>query len=72
MNFTISFNSVSYTHLDVYKRQGLDYPLNDTMIDDCHRLRSNDASLRPPGIIMKFVRRLYADTLLAKRRVKGA
>lgn len=47
-----------------------DYPINGTMFDVRHRMRSSDRVPRPPRIIVKFIRRLDADTLLAKRRVK--
>lgn len=50
--------------------RALDYPVEDVMVDACHRLRSRDGSDRPPGIIVKMVRRIDAEGLLHKRRVK--
>lgn len=56
--------------IELVKKLGMLWTINETTIDACHRLRSNDATLRPPGIIVKFVRRLDVDTLLGKRRDK--
>lgn len=50
--------------------RALDYPVEDAMIDACHRLRSRDGTSKPPGIVVKMVRRLDAEALLQKRRVK--
>lgn len=50
--------------------RALDYPIDDMKIDACHRLRSRDASGKPPGIIVRMVRRIDAEGLLQKRRVK--
>ncbi|XP_046666658.1 uncharacterized protein LOC124358401 [Homalodisca vitripennis] len=50
--------------------RALDYPVEDGMIDACHRLRTRDGSGKPPGIVVKMVRRLDAEGLLQKRRVK--
>lgn len=50
--------------------RALDYPVEDGMIDACHRLRTRDGSGNPPGIIVRMVRRLDAEGLLQKRRVK--
>lgn len=50
--------------------RALDYPVEDNMIDACHRLRTREGSGKPPGIIVKMVRRLDAEGLLQKRRVK--
>lgn len=58
--------------IDVVKKVGvaLNFPIDETMVDACHRLHSRDQSDRPPGIIVKMVRRLDVEGLLAKRRVK--
>lgn len=48
--------------------KALDYPIDDGMIDACHRLRSVGG--RPPGIVVKMVRRLDAEGLMQRRRVK--
>ncbi|XP_022201355.2 uncharacterized protein LOC111058164 [Nilaparvata lugens] len=50
--------------------RSLGYPIEDTMIDACHRLRSRVGSDKHPGIIVKMVRRLDSEELLQKRRVK--
>lgn len=50
--------------------RALDYPVEDGMIDACHRLRARDGSGKPPGIVVKLVRRVDAEGLLQKRRVK--
>lgn len=50
--------------------RALDYPVEDSMIDACHRLRVREGSGKPPGIIIRMVRRMDADALLQKRRVK--
>lgn len=50
--------------------RALDYPLEDLQIDACHRLRSKEDSGKPPGIIVKMVRRIDAEGLLQRRRVK--
>ncbi|XP_046681380.1 uncharacterized protein LOC124368148 [Homalodisca vitripennis] len=52
--------------------KALDMTISDTMIDACHRLgRRTDPNRPPPGIIVKFVRRLDKEELLKKRRVKN-
>lgn len=52
--------------------KALDMNISDSMIDACHRLgRRTGTSGPPPGIIVKFVRRLDKDELLKKRRVKS-
>lgn len=58
--------------LEVVKKvgQSLNYPIETNMVDACHRLRNNQNGNRPPGIIVKMVRRLDAEGLLARRRVK--
>jgi hypothetical protein len=58
--------------IEVVKSVGraLDYPVDDGMIDACHRLRTRDGSGKPPGIVVKMVRRVDAEGLLQKRRVK--
>lgn len=48
----------------------LDLPIEDTMISACHRLRSREGTGKPPGIIVKMVRRMDAQEILKKRRVK--
>lgn len=51
--------------------RALDVSIEENMIDVCHRLkkRSSDDN-RPAGIIVKFVRRVDAEEILRKRRVK--
>jgi hypothetical protein len=44
--------------------------ITDSMIDACHTLASKPDSKSPPGIIVKFVRRIDAENLLAKKRDK--
>ncbi|XP_046674812.1 uncharacterized protein LOC124363600 [Homalodisca vitripennis] len=52
--------------------KGLDMDITDSMIDACHRLgRRSEPGSPPPGIILKFVRRLDKEELLKKRRVKS-
>ncbi|XP_046686422.1 uncharacterized protein LOC124372101, partial [Homalodisca vitripennis] len=48
----------------------LGFNIQDTMIDACHTLGKKPNSKDHPGIMVKFVRRMDADTLLTKRRVK--
>lgn len=50
--------------------RALDYPVADEMIDVCHRLRATGNPDKPPGIVVKMVRRLDAEGLIQKRRVK--
>lgn len=51
--------------------KSLDMDISDLMIDACHRLgKRSGPSSSPPGIIVKFVRRLDKEELLRKRRVK--
>lgn len=58
--------------LEVVKRVGkaLDVNIEDTMVSACHRLRTKDSSGKAPGIIVKMVRRMDADHILERRRVK--
>lgn len=58
--------------LDLVKIVGraLDYPVADEMVDACHRLRPTGDPGKPPGIVVKMVRRLDAEGLIQKRRVK--
>ncbi|XP_046688830.1 uncharacterized protein LOC124374707 [Homalodisca vitripennis] len=73
---TVEIHGVPYNKgedvLTVVKMVGraLDYPVEDMMVDACHRLRARDSSDRPPGIVVKMVRRIDAEGLLHKRRVK--
>lgn len=48
----------------------LDITLDDNMIDNCHRLGKQTTERGPPGIIVKLVRRLDAEEILRKRRIK--
>ncbi|XP_054259306.1 uncharacterized protein LOC128984047 [Macrosteles quadrilineatus] len=51
--------------------RALDMEVNDTMIDACHRLGNKPGpNNTPPGIIVKFVRRMDKEEFLRKRRVK--
>lgn len=61
-------NDVMQAVKDVGNALGFD--IQDTMVDACHTLGRKTDSKDPPGIIVKFVRRVDADTLLAKRRAK--
>lgn len=58
--------------LSIVKEVGvaLDLNINNSMVDTCHRLRRNPNGNNPPGIIVKFVRRLDKEEFLQKRRVK--
>lgn len=60
--------------IDLVKAVGyaLDYPITESMIDACHRLGSPASNQydKPLGIIVKMVRRMDAQELLVKRRVK--
>lgn len=52
--------------------KGLAFEITESMIDACHRLgRRSGPDSPPPGIIVKFVRRLDKEELLKKRRVKS-
>lgn len=57
--------------LSIVKEVGLalDLPISDTMVDACHRLGKQTGD-NPPGIIVKFVRRIDKEEFLKKRRVK--
>jgi hypothetical protein len=60
--------------VEVVKAVGraLDMEVNDAMIDACHRLGNKPGpNNAPPGIIVKFVRRLDKEEFLRKRRVKS-
>lgn len=50
--------------------KALDLEITDTMVDACHRLGRSGGSSNPPGIIVKFVRRLDKEEMLRMRRVK--
>lgn len=50
--------------------KALDLTISDSMVDACHRLGVRQNSDNPPGIIVKFVRRLDKEDFLQKRRVK--
>lgn len=58
--------------MSVVKEVGkaLDMNISDSMVDACHRLRRNQNGNNPPGIIVKFVRRLDKEEFIRKRRVK--
>lgn len=52
--------------------KSLNMEISSSMIDACHRMgRRTGPNSSPPGIIVKFVRRLDKDELLQKRRVKS-
>jgi hypothetical protein len=52
--------------------KALNMEVREDMIDACHRLGSKPGpNNSPPGIIVKFVRRLDKEELLKKRRVKS-
>lgn len=50
--------------------QALGMCIEDSMVDACHTLGKRSDAAGPPAIIVKFVRRLDAEDMLAKRRVK--
>lgn len=50
--------------------KALDMNISDSMIDACHRLGKKQNGINPPGLIVKFVRRLDKEEFLRKRRVK--
>lgn len=50
--------------------KALDMEVTDDMLDACHRLGNKGQGDNPPGIIVKFVRRLDKEEFLKKRRVK--
>ncbi|XP_046684417.1 uncharacterized protein LOC124370167 [Homalodisca vitripennis] len=58
--------------LEVVKSVGkaLDLTIENSMVSACHRLRSRDGTDKPPGIIVKMTRRIDAESLLQRRRVK--
>lgn len=58
--------------IDVVKKVGIavDMEITESMIDTCHRLGRRQGTAEPRGIIVKFVRRLDKDSLLAKKREK--
>jgi regulator of replication initiation timing len=58
--------------LEVVKQVGksLDIAIEDNMISACHRLRGRDNNGKPPGIIVKMVRRFDAERIIERRRVK--
>lgn len=58
--------------LSIVKNVGkaMDLEICETMIDACHRLGKKQNGNNPPGIIVKFVRRLDKEEFLRKRRVK--
>ncbi|XP_054290921.1 uncharacterized protein LOC129005905 [Macrosteles quadrilineatus] len=52
--------------------KALDLNIADTMIDACHRLGKDlGPNNKPPGIIVKFVRRSDKEEMLRKRRIKN-
>lgn len=57
--------------LSIVKEVGkaLDLTIEDSMVDACHRLGKPNRE-NPPGIIVKFVRRIDKEEMLKKRRVK--
>lgn len=50
--------------------KALDLTISDSMVDACHRLGVRQNGDKPPGIIVKFVRRIDKEEFLRKRRVK--
>ncbi|KAG8314792.1 hypothetical protein J6590_084667 [Homalodisca vitripennis] len=58
--------------LDTVKEVGkaLGMEVTDTMVDACHTLAKRSSDSKPPGIIIKFVRRFDAENMMAKRRAK--
>lgn len=64
----VAENDVIGTVRRVGKAIGMN--ITDEMIDTCHTLRKRPNTEGPPGIIVKFVRRIDADDMLAKKRGK--
>lgn len=58
--------------VEVVKAVGkaLDLDIDETKISACHRLRGRDGTGKPPGIIVKMTRRMDAEVVLQRRRVK--
>lgn len=58
--------------LSIVKEVGkaMDLDIADTMVDACHRLGARQNGDNPPGIIVKFVRRMDKEEFLKRRRVK--
>lgn len=62
--------------LNIVKEVGkaLDLEISDSMVDACHRLGKKKEvegeDDKPPGIIVKFVRRMDKEEFIRKRRVK--
>ncbi|KAG8261725.1 hypothetical protein J6590_066787 [Homalodisca vitripennis] len=58
--------------LNIVKDVGraLDFDISDTMVDACHRLGVQKTGDKPPGIIVKFVRRMDKESFIQRRRVK--
>ncbi|XP_046662978.1 uncharacterized protein LOC124355867 [Homalodisca vitripennis] len=58
--------------LDSVKKvgQALGMEITESMVDACHLLGKRPNATDPPGIIVKFVRRIDAESLLTKRRGK--
>lgn len=51
--------------------KAMDMEISDMMVDACHRLGGRQQrGDNPPGIILKFVRRIDKEEFLRKRRVK--
>lgn len=53
---------------DVGKALGMD--ISDQMIDNCHLLGRKKDSDRPPGIIVKFVRKIDAEDMMRRKKEK--
>lgn len=51
--------------------KALDMTITDTMVDACHRLGAKQNGNHPPGIIVKFVRRMDKEQFMKGRRVKS-
>lgn len=50
--------------------KAMDMTVSGDMVDVCHRLGPRQNSTDPPGIILKFVRKIDKEEFLRKRRVK--
>lgn len=59
--------------LEVVKKvaSGIGFTLDDTMVDNCHRLGKKAAGSDPPGIIVKFVRHMDKEEFLRKKKTDG-
>lgn len=48
----------------------LSFDFDEKMIDNCYRMKPEDSSTRPGGIVVKFVRKIDMESFIKKRKVK--